>query len=148
MSTYTNLNYHIVFATKNRKRCLIKSNRERLYKYIWGILKNKKCRLFRINGVEDHLHILASLHPTCSISDLLRDIKTNSNSFIKENNLFPGFDAWQEGYAALTHNSGEVSRLIDYIKNQEEHHKHISSIEELKNLLKEQGIEFDERYLK
>ena len=147
MSTYTQLNYHIVFSTKKRNPCLLKSNREMLFRYIWGIFTRKKCKLYRINGVEDHLHILASVHPSQSISGLVRDIKTNSNTFIKEQNLFPGFKNWQDGYSAFTLHQNDTKRLIQYIKNQEEHHKKITYRDELRSLLIEHGVKFNESYL-
>ncbi len=64
MSTYTQILYQIVYSTKYRRPTLVKENRSELFKYIWGILKNKKCHLYRINGVEDHLHIVTHIHPS------------------------------------------------------------------------------------
>lgn len=88
MSTYTQLLYQIVFSTKYRKPCLVKENREKLFKYIWGVLKNKNCHLYRINGVENHIHILTHIPPVLSISSLVKDVKVSSSIFIKEQNLF------------------------------------------------------------
>ena len=147
MSTYTQILYQIVFSTKKRKPVLLKENREKLYKDIWGILKNKNCHLYRINGVEDHLHIVTHLHPLISLSNLVKDIKLGSSSYIKENQLFPDFDGWQEGYAAFTYTIKEKEGLIRYVQNQEEHHKKMTFKEELLALLKEHNVEFDERYL-
>jgi len=147
MSTYTQLYYHIVFSTKRRVPCLLKPNRERLFRYIWGILNRKKCKLYRINGIEDHIHILTSMHPSLCLAYLVRDIKSNSNTFIKEQNLFPDFENWQDGYSGFTQHKNDLKRLVRYIKNQEEHHKTISSKEELRNLLIEHGIPFHESYL-
>lgn len=147
MSTYTQILYQIVFSTKHREPTLIKDNREKLFKDIWGILKNKKCHLYRINGVEDHLHIVTHLHPTVSLSNLVKDIKLGSTSYIKENQLFSDFNGWQEGYAAFTYTIKEKERLIRYVQNQEEHHKKMTFKEELMALLKEHNVEFDEKYL-
>jgi REP element-mobilizing transposase RayT len=146
MSTYTQILYQIVFSTKNRKPVLLKENREKLYKDIWGILKNKNCHLYRINGVEDHLHVITHLHPSISLSNLVKDIKLGSSSYMKENQLFPDFDGWQEGYAAFTYTINEKEGLIRYVQNQEEHHKKMTFKEELVVLLKEHNVEFDERY--
>jgi len=118
MSTYTQILYQIVFSTKNRKPFLSKDNRDDLFKDIWGILKNKRCHLYRINGVEDHIHIVTHLHPAVSLADLVKDIKLASSSFIKEKHLFPKFDGWQNGYAGFTYNINDKSRLIEYVKNQ------------------------------
>ena len=81
---------------------LMKENRDQLFKYIWGILKNKKCHLYRINGVEDHIHILTHLHPSIVLPDLVKDIKLASSAFIKESNIFSEFKGWQQGYGGFT----------------------------------------------
>lgn len=147
MSTYTQILYQIIFSTKSRTRCMVEEKRKDLYKYIAGVLKNKKCHLIRINGVEDHLHVLTSLHPTVPLSNLVKDIKLGSSQYIKQKELFPDFNGWQEGYAAFTYANKERNRLIQYIKNQEKHHENVSYNDELVSLLKEHDIEFDERYL-
>ena len=147
MSTYTQILYQIVFSTKYRERTLTKNNRDVLFKYIWGLLKNKKCHLYRINGVEDHLHIVTHLHPTVALASLVKDIKVSSSMYIKEQNLFENFTNWQEGYGAFTYSIKEKDRLIEYVKNQEAHHHKKTFKEEYVELLTEHGIEFDEKYL-
>lgn len=120
---------------------------EKLYKYIWGILKNKKCTLYRVNGTENHLHLVTHIHPSVSVSSLVKDIKVSSSVWIKEQNIFPNFISWQEGYGAFTYHVSQKNALINYVKNQREHH-HIKTFkEEFVELLKEHGIEFDDRYL-
>ncbi len=147
MSTYTQLLYQIVFSTKHRKPCLSKENREKLFKYIWGVLKNKNCHLYRINGVEDHIHILTHIPPVLSISSLVKDVKVSSSIFIKEKNLFLNFEGWQDGYGAFSYSIKEKDRLIEYIKNQDEHHRIVSFKEEYRTFLDENGIEYEEKYL-
>ncbi|MBW6498251.1 MAG: IS200/IS605 family transposase [Bacteroidales bacterium] len=147
MSTYTQILYQIVFSTKDREPNLTKGNREELFKYIWGLLKNKKCHLYRINGVEDHLHIITHLHPSVSLASLVKDIKLSSSQYINANGIFKRFNGWQEGYGAFTYSIKEKDRLIEYVKNQEDHHKVKSYKEEFIELLMEHGIEFDEKYL-
>jgi len=147
MATYTQILYQIVFSTKNREKALIKDHREKLFRYIWGILKNKKYILYQINGVDDHLHIATHVHPTVAVASLVKDIKVSSSDWIKEQGLFPKFKAWQVGYGAFTYSVNEKKALVNYIKKQEEHHKTISFREEYIELLKEHNIEFDEKYL-
>ncbi|MBK9581677.1 MAG: IS200/IS605 family transposase [Saprospiraceae bacterium] len=147
MSTYTQILYQIVFGTKYREKVLLKDGRDELFKYITGLIKNKNCHLYIINGVEDHIHIVTHLHPTVSLSSLVKDIKLASSIYIKENNLFKDFINWQEGYGAFTYSIKEKDRLIEYVKNQEEHHRKKSFREEYVKLLDEHGIEFDEKYL-
>ena len=147
MSTYTQILYQIVFSTKHREQVLEKENRPGLFKYIYGILNNNNCHLYRINGVEDHLHIVTHIHPAVSLAGLVKDIKIASSGFIKTNKLFENFSSWQEGYGAFTYAIKEKDRLIEYVKNQEGHHKKISFLDEYKELLKEHEVEFDEKYL-
>ncbi len=147
MSTYTQILYQIVFATKNHEPTMIESDQEKLYKYIWGILKNKKCHLYRIGGIEDHLHIITHIHPTVALAYLIKDMKLAASSFIKSQNIFPNFNGWQDGYGGFTYAISAKDNLIKYLKNQKDHHKKVSFRDEYISLLKEHGIEFDKKYL-
>ena len=147
MSTFTQIIYHIVFSTKHRQMSLSHDKRPELFKYIWGVIAEKKSHPYWIDGVEDHLHIATHIHPTVALSPLIKDIKLASISFVKENNLFRNFAGWQDGYAAFTISYRDKDMLINYIKDQEEHHKIVSYKEELIALFEEHGIEFDEKYL-
>lgn len=144
---YRQIFYQIVFTTKYRKPSLNLENDAELYKYIWGIIKNNKCKLYRINGMPDHIHIFTDLHPTVCLSDLVKDIKVASNLWMKKSGLFPEFEEWQESYSAFTYSVREKDMIINYIKNQKEHHKTESFEQEIRRLLKENEIEFDEKYL-
>ena len=147
MSTYTQILYQIVYSTKFREKTLGAKNRKELYKYIWGILNNNKCHLYQIGGVEDHIHIITHLHPSVALADLVKDIKLASSDYINNKKIFSNFNGWQDGYAAFTYSIEAKENLINYVKNQEEHHKTKTFVEELKELLKEHKIEFDEKHL-
>ncbi len=147
MSTYTQILYQIVFGTKYHEHTLVKAGRDNLHQYITGILKNKKCHLYQINGVENHLHILTHLHPSVALADLVKDIKLASSAFIKEQKLFKQFHGWQDGYSAFTYSQDRKEILINYIRNQEEHHRKKTFREEYIELLREHGVEFEEKYL-
>lgn len=147
MGTYTQIIYQIVFSTKYRDPVMIKKNRDELYGYISGIIRNKKCVVYKINGVEDHLHILTDLHPSIALADLIKDIKIASSKYIKEKNLFPGFIGWQSGYGAFTYSADRKKILINYIKNQEVHHLKKSYHDESVELLREHAIDYEENYL-
>ena len=147
MGRHTSLLYQLVYSTKYRTPCLHKEMRKQLFSYMWGILKNKKCHLYRMNGVEDHLHIITDIHPTLSISGLVKDLKLTSSNMIKNENLIVDFPGWQIGYGAFSYAMSSKDYLIDYVKNQEEHHKQVTFREEYIALLVEHGIEYDERYL-
>ncbi len=146
VATYTQIIYHIVFSTKHRERVLTQTRRDDLFRYIWGITKNKQGHLYRIGGVEDHVHILTSLHPTVALADFVKAIKVASALWIKEERVFPEFGHWQDGYGAFTHSIHEKDALIDYIKGQVEHHRHESFVDEYKRLLTEAGVDFDEKH--
>jgi putative transposase len=147
MSTFTQILYQIVFSTKKGERTMNYENSEKLYHYIWGVLKNKNCKLYQLNGTEDHLHILTHIHPSVSLSSLVKDIKISSSLYIKQEKLFPYFSSWQEGYGAFTYHINQKEVLLNYIKGQRDHHHKKTFKEELIELLKEHGIEFDEKYL-
>ena len=147
MSTYTQILYQLVFSTKHREPTLVKEHKQQLFQYIWGLLKEKKCHLYQINCVEDHLHILTHLHPSIALANLVKDIKLGASDFIKREQIFPDFMGWQYGYGVFTYSINEKNKLMEYIKNQEEHHKQIDFKNEFIVLLKENGVEFDEKYL-
>ena len=147
MGTYSQVLFHIVFSTRLRVPALVKEQRPRLFEYIWGIIKNRRGHLYRINGVEDHLHALTSIPPSMALADFVRDVKWISSRWIKNERVFPDFDAWQVGYAAFTHSVREKDVLIEYIKRQEEHHRTVLFLDELERLLRDAHIEFDESQL-
>jgi len=147
MGTYRQIFYQIVFSTKHRKPTIAGTGEEELYKYISGIIKNKHCKLYRINGIENHIHIMSDLHPSVCLSDYVKDIKVASNLWMKESANFPAFEGWQDGYGAFTYSIREKDMIINYIKKQKEHHKCESYYDEYKRLLIEHEIEFDEKYL-
>jgi REP element-mobilizing transposase RayT len=146
MSTYTQILYHIVFATKDRLPVLSDSRRDDLFRYMNGVIKNSHCRPIWTDGVRNHIHSLLSLHPTVALAELLKDIKVASSIWIKENGVFPNFVNWQEGYGAFTYSLRDEPELIEYLKRQEEHHRRVSFEEEYRKLLLDAGIKIDERY--
>ena len=146
MSSYRQILYHLVFRTKDSQKTLIQEHSKELYAYLMGFIRNKNCFLYRINGMEDHLHILCDLHPTIALADYMRDIKTSSSIWLKQSGKFYAFKGWADGYAALTYGWKDKDKIANYIKNQQEHHKHVSFQDELRRLLKEQGVEVNEKY--
>ncbi|MBL7941924.1 MAG: IS200/IS605 family transposase [Flavobacteriales bacterium] len=146
-ASYTRVYVHIVFSVKNRARALHKEWRNEVFAYMAGIIKNKGHIVLGINGVEDHVHILTAIRPHSSLSDLVRDIKNNSTNFINERNWVSVKFAWQSGFGAFSCDHRNIERVVAYIQNQEEHHKSSSFTEELRILLNEAGISFQEKYL-
>ncbi len=145
-STLTNLLYHLVFSTKGRAPLITDEIREPLYRYIGGIIKNQRGALLEIGGVADHVHLLARFPTSKAVSDMLRDVKSDSSGWINEARPHDRF-AWQTGYGAFTVSQSQVSAVRNYIQRQEEHHRHRSFKEELVGLLDKNEIEYDTRYL-
>jgi len=139
--SYTKIFYHIVLRTKRSEASISQDNVSSLYKYIWGIIKNKNGKLYRINGMSDHIHILSDLHPSVSLSDYVKSIKVATSLWLKQSGNFPLFHGWSEGYGAFTCSFREKDRLISYIKSQEEHHRNENTENEWKRLLKENGLD-------
>lgn len=146
-STYSQIYIQIVFAVKGRQY-LIQSNwEEELYKYITGIVQNKDQKMLAINGMPDHIHILIGMKPSCNLSDLVREIKKASNSFINEKKFCPFKFEWQEGYGAFSYSHSALDNVIGYIRNQKEHHHKKSFKEEYLDFLKKFEVEYKEEYL-
>jgi len=129
-NTYTQITIQIVFAVKGKGNYINKKNLNELYRYMTGIIQNKKNKLLAINGVPNHIHILVGLDPSMALSNLVRDIKNNSSNFISEKKWVPGKFQWQEGFGAFSYARSQRSDVINYIENQENHHKSRSFKEE------------------
>jgi putative transposase len=146
-NTYTQLYVQIIFSPAGRQNLISEHIKNDIYKYITGIIKNKNQKPMIINGMPDHVHIFIGLSPDISISDLVRDIKSNSTSYINEEKLIAGKFSWQKGYAAFTYSKSQVEKVVNYIQRQEEHHRIKSFREEYLEFLKKYEIEYDEKYL-
>src|SRR5690554_131916 len=138
--------HHIIIRTKYSENVLPNEHSEELYRYMWGYIKNKKSFLYRINGMPDHIHILVGIHATIALSDFVKELKTSTNPWIKNSGKFPDFKSWGKKYAAFTIRYQEKDTVIEYIKNQREHHKTESFKDEYRRLIIENGIEIDEKY--
>ncbi|HCQ12510.1 IS200/IS605 family transposase [Flavobacterium sp.] len=146
-NTYTQIHVQFVFAVKFRNGLIHASFKEELYQYISGIIKANNHKLLAINGMPDHLHIFIGMRPTQSISDLLQDIKGSSSKWINEKKFLKVKFEWQEGYGAFSYSKSHDNNVINYIQNQENHHKKETFREEYLKFLKVFEIEYDERYI-
>jgi len=146
-ASYTCLYYHIIFSTRRRLPLITPDINERLYQYLGGIMTNQQGRLIAAGGAADHVHLLASLHPQTSLSDVLRLAKTNSSKWVHETFADQRDFGWQDGYAAFSVSSSAVPRVRAYIEAQEAHHRRVSFQEELIRFLKRHQVAYDERYI-
>jgi len=147
MHTYSQLLYHIIFHTKRNEKTLLKEHRNSMYAYMASIINNQRSFTYEIGGTSNHIHIIARIHPSIAISNLVKDIKLSTTKMIRTRRIYPKFDGWQQGYSIFSYSQKELDVLIHYVKNQERHHKEESSRDEYKRLLNKHNIDFDERYL-
>ena len=146
-NTYKKLNIQIVFAVKNRDAMLHKDWRGDLFKYMAGALNKRGHYSLAVNGYNDHVHLFFDYNGKELLEDLVREIKKSSNAYIKENKLTNKIFSWQRGYGAFSHGYREKGIVIEYIKNQENHHKRKSFRKEYMSLLQSYEIDFKEEYV-
>jgi REP element-mobilizing transposase RayT len=146
-NTYTQCYFHLVFAVKNRDALIKKAWKDELGKYITGIVQNHRHKMLAIGSMPDHLHILIGYNLNQLIPDLVEEIKTSSNSWIKGKRLSKFKFEWQKGYGAFTHSYSQIDTVVKYILSQEEHHKKKPFKEEYFEILEKNNVEFKEEYL-
>lgn len=145
--TFSQIYIHIIFAVKGRDSLIKKEWEEELYKYITGIVQNKGQKMLAINGMPDHIHFFIGMKPSCYLSDLVREVKKSSNTFIKEKGFSKYKFEWQEGYGAFSYAHSALDNVIAYVNNQKEHHKIKSFKEEYKDFLIKFQVDYKEEYL-
>ncbi|MDQ6756124.1 MAG: IS200/IS605 family transposase [Bacteroidota bacterium] len=145
-NTYSQLYIQIIFAVKGRQCFIKESFRDELQKFITGIIKEKQQKLYAIYCMPDHTHIFVSIKPDIAISDLLRDIKANSSSFMKEKHFVNNF-SWQTGFGAFSYSKSQALNVVNYIIRQPEHHKKKIFKQEYRGFLQKFEIEYDDKYL-
>lgn len=146
-NTYTQIHLQIVFSVKFRQALLNKKWTNELHAYITGIVQNNNHKMLCINTMPDHLHMLIGFRTHQSLGDLMEMVKGDSSGWINSKTLTSHQFNWQGGYGAFSYHKELVPTIIKYIQNQEEHHKTKTFREEYLELLKEFGVEYDERYI-
>jgi REP element-mobilizing transposase RayT len=147
MSAYTQLHVQLIFAVSGRESLIDPKWEDELFKYINGIIVNNKQKLLVVNGVPDHIHMVLGFRPDCRLSDLVRELKKHTNAFINEGGFTRKKFSWQEGYGAFSCSKRELDNVIKYVLNQKVHHFQTPFKEEYIRLLKENEIDFNEKYL-
>jgi putative transposase len=142
--SYTNLLYHIVFATKDRAPVISAAFRPRLHEYLGGTVRGLGGVALEVNGVADHVHLLVRLKPVTSLSDFMSKLKANSSAWAREQ--LNGWLGWQTRYGAFTVSESQTDKVRQYISGQEKRHAKKSFEEEFRSLLKAHGIAFDEAH--
>lgn len=147
MGSYTKLLYHVVFATKYRRKTIRKEFREQLYEYVGGLIRARNGYLIEIGGIEDHVHLLVQLPASKAVSDIIRDVKANSSKWVNESNELKQEFEWQKGYGAFTVSYERRDIVSKYIRNQLEHHRKVTFQEEYIAFLDRHDIKYELRYL-
>lgn len=146
--SYTNLLYHLVFSTKDRRPLIDETLRPRLYEYLGGTIRGMGGVALEIGGIADHVHLLVKLRQDRAVSNILRDLKANSSGWVNEHELSQASRfAWQVGYGAFTVSKSQVEKVRQYIRNQETHHRKTTFEEEFIALLQTHGIAYDPEHL-
>jgi len=145
-STHLNLNYHIVFATKDHAPIIVPEWRARLHAFVGGCVQTAGGVALSVGGVADHIHVLVGLKATHCLADFVREMKSVSSRWVHETVGQKSFQ-WQEGYGAFTVSASMVETVRSYIANQEEHHRKRTFREEYLDFLNRHGVEFDGRYV-
>jgi putative transposase len=145
--SYTNLLDHILFSTAERRPSITVEIEPRLHEYMGGIVKSNGGIPLAINGMPDHVHLLAKLRQDVALSDFLRELKSVSSGWVHDTFPQAGKFGWQNGYTAFTVSKSQAVKVATYIRNQKQHHRKTGSVDELKMLLRAHGVDFDEKYL-
>jgi REP element-mobilizing transposase RayT len=145
--SYVSSYHHCVFSTKERQPLITPALRQRLWPFLGGIARQNKMKAVEIGGVEDHVHILLSIPSTISIAKALQLLKGGSSKWVHETFPEHRLFGWQEKYGAFSVSVSQWDKIIEYIKNQQEHHRKMTFQEEFLALLKRHRIEYDEGYL-
>jgi len=132
--SYCYLAVHIIFTTKNHNMYIIKPLQPGMHAYLGGIINKLGGVSIKINGIEDHVHILCLLPKNLSIGEFMAKIKANSSKWFRQTHC-PEF-SWQDGYGAFSVSKSNMDAVANYIANQDEHHHHTSTIAEFDALLK------------
>ncbi|OBX21691.1 MULTISPECIES: IS200/IS605 family transposase [Bizionia] len=146
-NTYTQIHIQTVFAVKNRQSLIQYEWEDELYKYMTGIIQNNGHKVLQVNGVSGYIHIVFGMRPVQSLSDLMKQVKQDSLRWINNKGFLKEKFSWQAGYSAFSYSKSEVSNVVNYIKNQEQHHKTITFQDEYLQLLKDLNMDYDERYI-
>jgi putative transposase len=145
-NTFSQIYLQFVFAVKGRESLIQKQNKEELHKYITGIVKNRKSKMLSVHCMPDHTHLFVGLDPSIRISDFVKEIKVESNEFIKSKNWCERFQ-WQQGYGVFSYGQSQINSVCHYILNQEAHHKKLTFREEYIDFLTKFQIDYEERFL-
>jgi len=146
-NTYSQIYLQVVFAVEGRQNLIQKRNKQELHKYITGIVTQRGQKLLAVHCMPDHTHVLIGLKPSVALSDVVRDVKNASTNFVNRNRWVAGRFSWQEGFGAFSYGHSQLTGIINYIKDQEQHHASRTFRQEYIQFLKKYEIDHDEKFI-
>ena len=146
-NTYSQIHIQAIVAVKFRNAIILPSFKERVHKYISGIVQKNDHKMISINSMPDHLHLFFGFKPTQSLSDLMRLVKCDSSEWINNQRFTNYAFRWQQGFGAFSYSRSQLKAVAEYVETQEQHHKKKTFLQEYKEFLNAFEIEYDERYI-
>ena len=145
-TTYTQLLIHIVLVVRNRSALINLDWEENLYRYINVAMNDMDSKPLAVNGMPDHVHILALQNKNVGLSRIIQRIKINTTNWINKNRFTKGKFRWQQGYAAFSVSRSKLGVVRNYIINQKAHHKNETFPEEFKRIMMERDLYYKQKY--
>jgi REP element-mobilizing transposase RayT len=142
--SYAQTVIHVVFSTKDRRKTISSEFQPRLWSYAAGICKRQGIFLHGVGGMGDHIHLLIQIPPTIALANAILTIKSNSSRWAHEEGQKL---AWQKGYAAFSVSASNIPAVVQYIQNQQAHHRKMSFEEEFVTLLRKHGVAFEPKFV-
>jgi REP element-mobilizing transposase RayT len=146
-NTYTQCYFHLVFAVKNREALIGRIWKDEMEKYITGIIQNHRHKMLAVGTMPDHIHILIGYNVNHLVPDLVEEIKTSTNLWIRGKGFSRFRFEWQIGYGVFTNSRRELDNVVKYVLSQEDHHRTKSFRQEYFDILRENDVEFKEEYV-
>ncbi len=138
---------HLVFSTKHRKPLINEEIEDELFSYLGGICNRLECKVIKVGGHVDHIHILCLLSKKIALMKLMEELKSHSSKWIKTKGEAYANFYWQDGYGAFSVNPSDIHVVFNYIENQKEHHRKKNFQKEYIAFLEKYEVEYDERYV-
>jgi putative transposase len=145
--TYSSNRIHVIFSTKERKKCLSDDFQPKLWAYMAGIAHHQGFETMIVGGVSDHIHALLALPPILPLAKAVQLLKGSSSHWINETQTGDARFSWQEGYGAFSVSASQTEGVVRYIRNQRQHHERKSFEDEFVDFLKKYGVAYDPAYV-
>ena len=146
-NTFHQIYLQFVFAVQGRQSLIDKKHKEELHKYITSLVQARKAKMLAVHCMPDNLHLFTGFAPSAYIPDSVKEIKVESNDFIKNKRWAKGNFNWQEGYGVFSYGHSQINAVCRYVLNQEQHHKKKTFKEEYQEFLRKFEVPFEEKYL-